>query len=222
MSTPYIPNKDADFANWIDNFSAMITASPTTYGLVASDAVVIAAVTAAWDTDYALAINPSTRTPTTVQQKNISKVGALATCRPYAQLIANNAGVSSSNKIALGLNPRTNPPTPVTAPTTLPVLSVSSAINQALVVRYRDSLASPSVKSKPAGAVAMEFRTQTSATAITDPNLIAYDGLKTKSPFTAVYAPGDVGKTAYLVGRWVTRTGLVGPWGSIINFVVPG
>lgn len=222
MSTSYIPPKDADFVNWLDNFSTMITASPSTYGLTSGDAVSIAGVTTAMDAAYSLAINPSTKTPTTVQAKNIAKANALAVARPYAQRIANNAGVSSSNKIALGLNPRTNPPTPVTIPTTLPVLSVPSMLNQALIVRYRDSLASPSVKSKPAGAIALEFYVTPSATVITDPAVLAFGGLQTKSPFTVTFDSGDVGKKAYMAGRWVTRRGLVGPWGSIVNATIPG
>lgn len=222
MSTPYIPPKDADFANWVSNFSTMITASPTTYGLVAADAVTIAAVQSAFATAYSAAINPSTRTPTTVQAKNVAKLNALSTCRPYAQQIANNAGVSSANKIALGLNPRTNPPTPITAPTTNPVVSVPSMINLGHILRYRDSLASPSVKAKPAGAVAMELRCSVSATPLTNPDTLAYVGLVTKAPFTQTFSSGDIGKQAYYAGRWVTRKGLVGPWSAIVNATVPG
>lgn len=222
MSTSYIPPKDADFAPWLVNFSTMITASPATYGLVAGDAVSIAAQNTAFAAAYALVTSPSTKTPTTVQAKNIAKANALATVRPYAQRIANNAGVSSSNKIALGLNPRTNPPTPVTQPTTLPVLSIPSMINLGLIMRYRDSLASPSVKAKPAGAIAAEVYVKTSATPIVDPTLLTFAGLQTKSPFTLSFTSGDIGKQAYVVARWVTRKGLVGPWGAIVAATVPG
>ena len=59
---PYIPVKDADLANWLDNFSALITASPATYGLVAGDAVAIAAQVAAWDAAY-VPLPPRQRKP---------------------------------------------------------------------------------------------------------------------------------------------------------------
>lgn len=222
MSTSYIPPKDADFGNWLDNFSTMITASPATYGLTAGDAVSIAAVTTTWDAAYSAAINPSTRTPTSVQAKNIAKATANATARPYAQRIANNAGVSSSNKIALGLNPRTNPPTPVTAPTTFPVLSVQSAIPLAHILRFRDNLASPSVKAKPAGVVALELYGGPSTTVVTNPAALPFLGIQTKSPFTINHDSADVGKTAYYAARWLTRRGLIGPWSTIISFTIAG
>lgn len=222
MPAPYIPPKDALFDNWIANFSSMITASPATYGLLASDATTIATQKTAWAAAYASAVNPSTRTPTTVQAKNVAKANALATCRPYAQLIANNAGVSSSNKIALGLNPRNNPPTPVTSPTTNPVLSVPSMINLGHVIRYKDSLAAPSVSAKPAGAIAMQLYGTTSATAITDPTTLTYLGQVTKTPTLQTWPPAAAGKQAYYAGRWVTRKGLVGPWSAIVNATVPG
>jgi hypothetical protein len=221
MSAPYIPPKDADFANWLANFSTMITASPATYGLTAGDATTIAAQDTAFQAAYTLAVNPSTRTPATVAAKDAAKVTALGVVRPYAQRIANNAGVSPSNKVALGLNPRTNPPTPITAPTTNPIITIPSMIVLGLITRMRDSLASPSVKAKPAGAIAMELYAKTSATPITDPTQLVFIGLQTKSPFTISFDSSDGGKQAYIAGRWVTRTGLVGPWSAVVTATVP-
>lgn len=220
MSAPYIPTADADFGNWIDNFSTMLTASPTTYGLVAADAVVVAGVTATWDSTYSSAIDPSTRTPVTIAAKDDAKTAALATCRPYAQQIANNAGVSPSNKIAIGVNPRTNGSTPVPTPLTTPLVSVPSLGNLTHVLRYRDELASPTSKAKPAGAIAMQIFGKASATPITDPNALTFLSQQTKSPFQVDLDPGDVGKQMYYVGRWVTRTGKVGPFGPIVSATI--
>jgi hypothetical protein len=216
----YIPPKDANFSTWLANFSTLITASPTTYGLLASDAVVIAAQNTAWAAAYALAISPSTRTPTTVQAKDVARINALATVRPYAQLISNNAGVSSSNKTALGINPRTNGPTPITAPTTNPNLTIQSASVLTHVLRYRDSAASPTVKAKPAGAIALQLYAKASATPITDPAALDFRGPITKSPLQVAWDSGDAGKVGYYSARWVTRTGLVGPWSAIASMTI--
>jgi hypothetical protein len=219
---PYIPNKDADFANWSANFSTLITASPGTYGLVAGDATAIAASQAAWAAAYALAVNPSTRTPTTVAAKGTAKINLLAIDRPYAQTIANNAGVTSGNKIALGLNPKTSTPAQITAPTTAPVLSLVSAPPLQHIVRYRDETASPTVKSKPYGVVQIQIFATASATVITDPNALLYKGVSTKSPFLVSWDSADKGKQAYYAARWITRKGLTGPFSTIVNFTVAG
>lgn len=219
---PYIPVRDGQMNSWLANFSTLITASPATYGLVAGDATAIAAAVAAWTAAYALVTSPSTKTAATVSAKNTQRVNVLATCRPYAQTIANNAGVSSANKTAVGVNPRTSTPTPITTPTTNPVLTITQAMPLQAVVRYRDATASPSVKSKPYGAIACQIYATASATPITNPALLAYNANATKSPLIVMWGSGDVGKQGYYAARWVTRKGLFGPWSPIVNFTIAG
>jgi hypothetical protein len=214
----YIPAKNAAFVAWVANFSALITASPATYGLVAGDATAIAAQNTALAADYALITSPATKTAQTVSAFNTQKINALAICRPYAQAISLNAGVSSSSKIAVGVNPRTSTPVPITAPTTNPILTAQSASTAGIICRYRDSVASPSVKSKPYGAIGTLIFAKASATAITDPTLLNYEGTQTKSPFT-LSMPATAGMTIYIAARWVTKKGLVGPWSPIISYV---
>lgn len=218
---PYIPPKDADLNSWVANFSALITASPPTYGLTSGDAVAIAGVVATWAAAYALVTSPMTKTAATVSAKNSAKVSMLGTVRPYAQAISLNAGVSTGNKIALGVNPRTSTPQPITAPTTNPVLTVTSAFALNLILRYRDSMASPSVKAKPYGVIACQLSAGVSLTPITNPALIPVIGPQPKSPLTVPFASGSSGMTAYLAARWVTKKGLFGPWSSIVSYVVP-
>lgn len=219
---PYIPNRDADLDTWLANFSSLITTSPATYGLVSGDATAIAAAVAAWHAAYLLVTSASTKTAATVSSKNTQKVDVLAMVRPYAQTIALNAGVSSSSKIALGLNPRTSTPSPIAAPTTHPVISLVSAPPLQHVLRYRDEMASPSVKAKPYGAIQVQIYATASATAITNQDLLDFKGVTTKCPTLVAWDPSDKGMQAYYAARWVTRTGLVGPWSPIVSYTVAG
>lgn len=219
MSAPYIPNKDADCINWVDNFSALITASPTVYGLLAGDAVAIAGVVATFDADYALAINPTTRTSANIAQKDAAKAGCLALCRFYAQTIVRNAGVSDALKVGLGLNLHDATPTPIPPPSTSPILSIVAATPLQLTLRYADQN-TPDKRAKPAGVLCMEIFSSVSATVISDPDTLAFYGLATKQPVALDFSSGDVGKTAYTAGRWVNRKGQVGPWSNIVTFTV--
>lgn len=217
---PYLPNKDGQLDTWALNFSTLITASPATYGLGAGDATTIAGVYAAWHAAFLLATNPSTKTKTSVAAKNTARFNLLAICRPYATMISLNAGVSSADKTTLGVNPRTSVPTPISAPTSKPVLAFISASSMQSHMRYSDSVAGPLVKSKPYGVIGMQFFGKTSATVITDPALLPILQQQPTSPYTVQWASGDVGKTAYLAGRWITRKGLVGPWSDILTLTV--
>ena len=163
---PYIPVRDADLNNWLANFSTLITAAPATYGLSTADAATIASEVAAWVAAYTPVTSSSTKTAQAVAIKNTAKVTVISQIRVYAQVVANNPGVTSGNKIALGLNPKTSGPSPITAPTSNPVLVVQSAGHLSIILRYRDSAASPSVKAKPYGAIACQIFGGPSATPI--------------------------------------------------------
>lgn len=218
---PYLPAADAKFNNWIQNFSTLISASPASYGLTAGDASNIASAAAAWASAYAMVTSPTTKTAHTVSAKNTARVNAHAVVRPYAQNISLNAGVSSSNKIAVGVNPRTSTPAPITPPTSSPVLTVQSAANLSLILRARDSAASPSVKAKPYGVTRAQVHFVVSATPVTDPALLTEVSSQTKTPFVLNFNAADAGKQVYVAARWATRTGAFSPWSPMVNFTVP-
>ena len=92
----------------------------------------------------------------------------LAVCRPVAQSISLNAAVASSDKIAIGVNPRQSTPQPVTPPTTYPIMNLQAGAALQLYARYRDSAASPSVKSKPYGVQSVVISFVVSMTPVTD------------------------------------------------------
>ena len=222
QTAPYIPSKNANFVAWALNFSTLITTNPATYGLTPGDATTIASQYTALNSAYALITSSATKTAATVSAYNTEKVIALATFRPYAVSVSLNAGVSSANKTALGVNPRTNTPTPITAPTTSPVLTAQSTSTAGTIIRYRDATASPSVKSKPFGVTQCYIYALASTTIVTDPTTLQFLGPQTKSPFTQPMGSANAGKTVYFAARWATRKGLLGPWSSIISYVVAG
>lgn len=218
---PYIPPKDADLANWADNFTTRLTAAPGLFGLLASDAAAVAAVVTPFLTAYTAAINPSTRTPVTIAAKDTDKIGMLSLVRQYAIQISLNAGVLTSDKIDIGVNPRTTTPAPITNPTTQPIVTIASAISLGHVIRFRDELSSPTVKSKPYGVTQLQLFASASATPIPYPTGLAFKSVLTKAPAIITWDPSDGGKVAYYAGRWQTRSGLVGPWGPIVSMTIP-
>jgi hypothetical protein len=227
VSPNYVPSRDADLLAWADNFNALITADPARYGLVAGDAVAIDNAVTPFDDAYALGggtyhspVNPATKTVVTTQAKNDAKTAMLAIIRPYAQQIAISPGVSSDDKIALGLNARTNTPTPIPTPTSFPLISLRGLTPLGVTLQWQDS-ALGTGKRKPDGALQADVRAGTSTTVVTDPSSLPLIGLFTKSPFGLAFDSVDGGKTLYYCARWVTRTGKFGPWSVIGATTVP-
>jgi hypothetical protein len=145
----------------------------------------------------------------------------LAVLRPVAQNISLSPAVESGDKVAIGVNPRTSTPQPVTAPTTYPVLTIQAGAAWQLYVRYRDSAASPSVKSKPYGVQSVALVYLVSATPITDPTMLTSRINATKSPILLQFDASAGGKQCYLAAQYLCRNGKVSGFGPIVSFTVP-
>lgn len=216
---PYIPVAQESLRTWANNFAALITASPATYGLVAGDATTIQNAADDFDAKLTDALDPSTRSPATVADKDASRMSLLGIVRPYAIMVRNNAGVTDEQKVALGLTIVDRNPTPIPAPTTLPLLSVVMATPLQQTLQFSDAT-TPDSKAKPFGSVALQVFAKTSETPITDQEQLLFKKQVTKSPFNLDYDPADHAKIAYIASRWITRRGLVGPWSAVTAAVV--
>lgn len=221
---PYIPARDADFNNWLQNFSTLITAAPATYGLASGDAVTIAAQATAFDAAFLLATDPNTRTPVTVGAKDTARATAEAVVRPYAVDISRNAAVTTGDKIAVGVNLPNNAPVPIPPPTTFPQLAFRAATPLEHVLQYQDSGLGTG-KKKPFGAIGCEIWHAIGTAPAVNPGSASFHGTVTKSPLRVSYQPGDVGKLATYFARWVTRSGpggaaQVGPWSAPLTVAI--
>lgn len=217
MATPYIPPRDADFAAWLLNFATLIAASPTAYGLIASDATAISAQNTDFQAAYTSATNPTTRTSATVAAKDVARLNAQAVVRPYAMRVRNNTTVSDALKVGLGLTIPSTVPTPVPPPSTAPEIGLRQAIVGQMTLTYKEP--GFAGKAKPYGVIGAEFARAIGTVPAVDPTQATVWGTATKSPFAMAFAPADAGKTVTLFARWITRSGpggvaQRGPWSA--------
>ena len=236
--TPYIPTSDAALDVWAANFSTLITTSPASYGIASTDAVNIAALVAAYHAQYLLAgmsgsipktpVNPATRTPVTIAAKDSTKGAMLPILREYAVLINANQAVTNDQRRSLGLTIKKTTPTPIPDPVSSPIVSMIAAVQGAVQFGLRDSL-TPTVRAKPFGAIAAQVFVNMgtvstgnpSGDPASSPSLSDYVDIATKTPFSVPFAGEDAGRKANIWTRWITRTGLVGPWSDPVAFVIP-
>jgi len=222
MAAPYIPATDAGFSAWILNFSTLITATPTAYGLTAGNATTIAAQNTAYQAAYTAANDPSTRTPETVAAKDAARAAATAVVRPFAMQINASAAVTNGQRAALGLTIRKTVPTPVPAPTDIPTLGLVSGEPGLANMQYRNPSA-PDGKAKPYGCIGVQLCIAVGTTPAIDPSQGLLGGTVTKSPFVLGLAPTSAGKVITVYGRFVTQSGpggvaQAGPWSAPVSF----
>lgn len=216
MSASYIPAADASFNSWLINFDALVTADGLSWDLTAPQIAALAAATTAYSAALTLATDPGTRTPATIAAKNTAKATALATARPIAQFLNASTLVTDEDRAALGLTIRKTTPTPITAPTTFPLLDILLGTPGQHKIQWRDS-ETPLSKAKPFGALQMELWTSVGTITAPDPSDANFHSLQTKSPFFVDLDVADTGKVITYFARWVTRTGIVGPWSSGVS-----
>jgi hypothetical protein len=209
MGVQYIPARDGDFGAWLDNFSALISASPTTYGLTSADATNLASVTAAWDSAYAAAISGATRGPMTVNLKDVARVNATAVARTLATIIQANPGITDAQKTALGLTVRKTLPTPIPAPTSSPLLTFIAATPLQHTLRFADQ-STPAARAKPFGVQSLQLYVSVLGgpppTGPGPSNLVF-----TKNPIAVNFSTDNIGKIATYQAAWITQRGLLGP-----------
>ena len=101
------------------------------------------------------------------------------------------------------------------------MLVVQSAANLSIILRYKDSAATATGKSKPYGVQYLQLFYALGEAPVGGPTATGTTVHCTKSPIVVQFATGAGGQQAYFWARWVTRTGLYSPWSGVINFTVP-
>lgn len=131
----FLPYTDDGLLAWSLNFSTRITATPTAFGLTAALATSYATLHSA----YAAALadcDPNTRSKALVSTKNQARANLKANARLLAKLVDGTASVTDAQKLELGLNVRKQP-TPIPAPTQVPVLTVEKVSGWTVSVRLK-------------------------------------------------------------------------------------
>jgi hypothetical protein len=147
MAKNFFNGSDAELNAGTQNFSTKISATPTAYGLSASQATAYAALSTAFTAAYTTAITPETRTRGTVAAKNAAKIPLKVMAGDLAKIINATPSVTNQQKIDLGLHVRAVP-TPIPQPAVPPVLEVTNRIGTVVTIRLHDGTAK---RAKPTG-----------------------------------------------------------------------
>ena len=220
----YIPSTDSGLGTWADNFSTLLTAAPTDYGLVAGNATDVSAVVAPFVAALALATNPATKTAVTVAAKDAAKSAMLAVVRPFATTISSNANVLSGDKTAIGVTNRilTRTRNSVVAVNAEGAVGFDSGGNWKLRAFNPDT---PDSAKRPLGAYGWEIQVQVKPEATSDPWELALDVVSTK-PIYILNPDLVAGIAVRFRVRWVGPSlnggaENAGPWSAWVNLVEP-
>jgi hypothetical protein len=210
------PVKDNDLKPWSENLSTRLTATPTVFGCTAGDATALSALVTDYTTRLATAENPSTRTRSNIQAKNVSKKALLAKVRQLIKIISAYPPVTPSQRTDLGLNPKDVTPTPVPPPATKPLLVLASDGS----LRVKDET-DPERRGRPPGTKGAVVRMKLGATPpAPDGSDLRFAALATRDVLTLPLAPGSVGQTCWVVAQWYNERGQLGPSSDVVSKLI--
>jgi hypothetical protein len=213
----FLPPKDADLLAWATNFTTLIGLGFASYGLTTGQATTFNTLKNNFASALALATNNSTKTKSTVADKNAKRALMVANARLLSNIVQAYPLTTNQQRQDLGLTVRDTSGSPIGPPSTSPIVSPLNTSNTRVNFRFADEL-TPASRSKPFGAVALQLFAKVGTVppvGINDCSLIGTYTNNTTGPGSAacqaIFAPADAGKTAYMYGRWINRRGEVGP-----------
>lgn len=219
VSYDYIPAQDAALRDWLQGFESAIDTEYASYGISSGQATAFTALVNAYAAALTTATTPATRTKPTVAAKDSARFAAVQNARLLAGIAQAFPAITPELLAAAGLTVRNTVPTPVPTPTTVPLLSLVSSLGSQLTISFSDET-SPLEKYKPFGAIGLQVVGTYGVTPPATPDVCPPLETKGRWPLRIDAGAGNNGKTFYIYGRWITRTGKVGPWSAQLTGIV--
>jgi hypothetical protein len=209
------PDNDLELDNFSANFDTRITATPTIFGLTAGDATAFHGLAVDFHTKMLAATNPGTRTSSAIALKDTSKQALQAKARQLIKMITAFASVTPAQREDLGLRQLDTIRTPIPAPTTKPVPTLTPNGH----VSWVDE-ANLTKRGKPAGCAGALLFCKIDGPPPATPDDCRFVAMVTKTNHDIPIPPGSNGKTLYVLLRWVTESGDAGPVSVLASSVI--
>lgn len=209
----FIPRSDSEFDAWQSRFVTSLTAHLTDLGLTPGDVVALLGQQTAWAAGLAAHCTAQTAARGAREGKDSARRAYESGVRSLARRLQASPAVSDAERKSLGLRVSDTVRTRVAVPSTRPVVKVVSRDRLRHIIYFYDLREGGAMhRAKPAGVMGVEIWFALGALPPGDARACNLLGVYSRSPCAAEFGPGDGGKTAHYMLRWVNRRGERGPW----------
>ena len=225
MGVDYIPESDSKAAVWMEVFAGKVVADPGAYFVSEEDAQAVDDAVMLFRQALTVSLTPETRTQPNVIRKNELRAEAERVVRQTAQRIRVDGRVSEMLRFSLGLRTTAQRRKYVGPPAGVPVLFVVHGLPGMVKVVVRDSVSQIGA-ARPKEAAGVQLFEAHPLLVGQHPDggniAIAEENLRLVGTFTrwpALVKPTVTmdGQNVTLVGRWITRRGETGPFGTPVS-----
>jgi hypothetical protein len=217
--TDYVPSNDAVFKSFADNVYHTSEANCDRWGFPVADVHAMANAVVRWETAYAVASNPATRTSPAVQEKNDARRAYESLLRVFIQgHLQHNPRVTPADLQSMALPVHDTKPTPKPAPTTAPELTVDQSQQMQHKIRVRDTASKSTAR--PAGVVGFEIWRKIGGDSPANDVEWTLVGQFPRQPQLLTYPQSEQGLRVYYRLRWVNSRAEYGPWSETVSAIV--
>ena len=214
-----IPTKDADFNVWQDTIAQVALENSTAWLLdTAWLENQFEPARAAWVEAWEAYQNPGTRTKLITATKNEKRADYEKLLMVLAANLRVNTRLTDDDRRAVGVPIRDTTPTPAPVPVTYPVASIDTSTMRRLTIKYRDSGSSSTAKPKGVHGAEIKWLIAEERPAVEE---LANSTFDTGSPYTLNFTDPERGKRVWICLRWENTRGEKGPWGPMVNSIIP-
>lgn len=210
-ASTYLPSREGELVTWSDNFSTLINADPTAYGLTLTQASDYAALQTAYANAYATANQDPTRTRPTIIAKNVAKQTLIESTRQLVDIVQAYPGTTDEMRGELQITIRDYEPSPTPIPANAPIFSILKVSGYKISYSMREP--NSDSRGKPEGVIGAQLLGYVGETAPANPADWQSLGLVTR-PLSYVILPSALypaGSKVWLSAAWVNPKGQVGP-----------
>ncbi|MDR2361317.1 MAG: hypothetical protein LBD91_01145 [Prevotellaceae bacterium] len=219
MPRNFIPGSDALFDIWQSNLITKMTASATRFNIPAAVVTDIVTKQVRWNTAYAAAKDPATRTKITVKEKQQARDDYEDSLRALTRsYLTYNPAVTDSDRenLELPIHKTTHTPAPVA--TEPPWLKPNTSLLRHVSFDYGGSELS---KTKPTGQHGLELIWEIAKERPPHVRNLTHSVFDTHTPLVIEFDEEDRGNTLWYTARWENTRGEKGPWGEIVSVIIP-
>jgi len=222
MAANFLTYRDPELDAWARNFDTKINLTPSAYGLSVAQCGAFHGLAQDFTARLTTATDPSTRTKSAIQSKDLSRAALKANARALAKIVNAFPGTTNAQRADLGLTIRDTTPSPVPPPATQPVVSIEGTGGGQCALRLADETA-PTRKAKPSGvSAAVVFGKIGPATdpAPTTPDDAKFLAVATRTATRIDLPAGSAGKTLWVLAQWMNERGQLGPVSVVTSAVI--
>lgn len=219
MPNDYIPRPDADFEAWSYQFCNYAGTHLAALGLVAGDLTPVTDAQAIWQAEFQDHVAAQAAAQDARQQKDAARATFESLIRVLVGRLQASPAVSDGERAGLGITVRDTIATPVTAPTTRPILSVDTSQRLRHTIAFSDE-STPTSVAKPAGVRGCEIFVKIGGAAPLDLSECTYLATDTRTPYVAEYDGSDANQVAHYIGRWSSTRSEPGPISETVSVTI--